>query len=37
MLKFSVLIPAFNVEKYIDDCLESVLTQDYPALEFVVR
>lgn len=31
----SVIIPFFNVEKYIAECLESLLKQSYPALEFL--
>lgn len=29
-MKFSIIIPAYNVEKYIGDCLGSLLNQDYP-------
>lgn len=34
--KVSVIIPAYNCEKYIDKCLESVFAQNYPSLEVVV-
>lgn len=32
----SVLIPAYNVEKYIGQCLESVLAQTYKNIEIIV-
>lgn len=32
----SVVIPAYNAEKWIDDCIYSVLKQDYPNIEIVV-
>ena len=35
-LKVSVIIPAYNCEKYIDKCLESVFAQNYPNLEVIV-
>lgn len=31
----SVIIPCFNVEEYISECLESVLSQVYPYIEIV--
>ena len=31
----SVLIPVYNAETYIGRCLDSILSQDYPALEVV--
>ncbi len=34
--RISVLIPLFNAEKYIECCLESVLSQDYEELEIIV-
>lgn len=35
-MRFSVLIPVYNVEKYLDQCLRSVLTQDYADFEVIL-
>ena len=32
----SSLIPAYNVEKYLLECIESVLSQTYPAYEIIL-
>ena len=32
----SVIIPAYNCEKYIAEAVESVLAQDYPSVEIIV-
>lgn len=32
----SVLIPAYNHEKYVESCVKSVLEQDWPRIELVV-
>ena len=32
----SIIIPAYNVENYIDDCLESVLNQTYKDYEIII-
>lgn len=32
----SIIIPVYNVETYISDCLESVFLQDYPFLEVIL-
>lgn len=34
--KISILITAYNVEKYIADCLESVKLQSYPFFEVII-
>ena len=36
MIKFSVIIPVHNVEKYLSACLDSVLNQKYPHFEVIV-
>lgn len=35
-LKFSVIIPIYNVEDYLVQCVESVLNQSYPNIEIVL-
>ena len=32
----SVVIPAYNHVRYIDECIDSVLSQDHPAIEVIV-
>ena len=32
----SIIIPAYNVEKYIGDCLESIINQTYKNIEVIV-
>ncbi|UPK77001.1 CDP-glycerol:glycerophosphate glycerophosphotransferase [Nocardioidaceae bacterium SCSIO 66511] len=32
----SIIVPVYNVEAYLHDCLDSVLRQDYPDFEVVV-
>ena len=32
----SIIIPVFNVEKYLDECIESVLRQEYTNLEIIL-
>ena len=32
----SVVTPLYNTEKYIAECIESVLTQSYEKLEYVI-
>lgn len=36
MGKISVIIPAYNVENYIEECLRSVINQTYKELEIIV-
>ena len=35
-MKYSVIIPVYNVEKYIDRCLQSVISQNYEDMEIIV-
>ena len=34
--KISVIIPVYNDEKYLEQCVESVLTQSYHNLEVIL-
>ena len=36
MKKVSVIIPVYNAEKYIVDCLDSICQQTYEDLEILV-
>ena len=35
-IKFSIVIPVYNAEKYIEECLESVLRQTYKHFEIIL-
>ncbi|WP_041819872.1 bifunctional glycosyltransferase/CDP-glycerol:glycerophosphate glycerophosphotransferase [Streptomyces davaonensis] len=35
MPRFSVIVPAYKVQAYLHECLESVLAQSYPDLELI--
>lgn len=35
-IKFSIIIPVYNGEKFIDKCLESILKQSYKNVEIIV-
>ena len=35
MLKISVIIPVYNTEKYLTQCLDSVINQTYKNLEII--
>ena len=35
-IKVSVIVPVYNVEKYIRQCLESIINQTYKNLEIIV-
>ena len=36
MVKFSVIVPMYNVEKYIGECIESVLSQSLSDYELIL-
>lgn len=35
-MKFSVIIPVYNCEEYIENCLESIINQSYKKIEIIV-
>jgi glycosyltransferase involved in cell wall biosynthesis len=35
-MKFSIIVPVYNVEKYLVQCIESLLTQDYSDYEIIL-
>lgn len=35
-MKFSVIVPVYNVEKYISKCIDSILNQTYKNLELII-
>lgn len=35
-IKFSIIIPVYNVEKYINECVDSVLNQTYTNFEIIL-
>jgi len=35
-MRFSIVIPVYNVEKYIEECIESILNQTYQAFEIIL-
>ena len=36
MLKYSVIIPVYNVENYLPRCIDSLLAQNYADLEILL-
>lgn len=34
--KVSIIIPIYNVEKYLEECIDSVINQTYPNLEIIL-
>ena len=34
--KFSIIIPVYNVENYLDDCLSLVVNQSYDNYEVII-
>lgn len=35
-MDISVIVPAYNSEKYIQECINSILNQDYPVKELII-
>lgn len=35
-MKFSIIIPVYNVEKYVKECIESILNQSYKDFELIL-
>lgn len=35
-MRFSVIVPVYNVENYLEDCLESILNQTYQNFEIIL-
>ena len=35
-MKFSVIIPVYNSEKYLNKCIDSIVTQDYENFELIL-
>ena len=35
-IKISIIIPAYNAEKYIRECFDSIVNQDYRDYEVIV-
>ena len=31
----SVIVPVYNVEKYLDDCIRSIVNQTYTSLQII--
>ena len=36
IMRFSVIVPVYNIEKYVAECIESVLAQDYNDYEVIL-
>ena len=34
--KISIVIPCYNVEKYVEKCIKSIMNQTYSELEVIV-
>ena len=32
----SILVPCYNHEKYVEDCLKSLINQDYSNIEIII-
>lgn len=36
MIKFSIIVPVYNVELYLRECINSILSQTYPIFELIL-
>ena len=36
MKKISVIVPVYNVEKYLNDCIDSIINQTYKNIEIIL-
>ena len=36
MLRLSIILPVYNCEKYVGECIESILRQDFPGFELII-
>lgn len=36
MISFSIIVPVYKVEQYLDDCVNSVLSQSYKNFELIL-
>ena len=36
MQLFSIIVPVYNVEEYLEDCLNSIINQTYKNLEIIL-
>ncbi|HEY8389695.1 MAG TPA: glycosyltransferase, partial [Clostridia bacterium] len=36
MLRFSIIVPVYNIEKYLPSCIDSVLSQSFYDYELIL-
>ena len=36
MAKISIIVPVYNASRYIDDCIKSILSQDFNEFELLL-
>lgn len=34
--KISIIVPVYNVENYIDDCIKSIINQEFKNFELII-